>query len=51
MEDAIKIAERNGDFSKVEELLQKSLTPFRERQENNEGKIQIKKRPDSRFDI
>jgi uncharacterized protein YdiU (UPF0061 family) len=45
MEEAIKVAE-NGDFSKVNELLEKSLSPFKDYQNGQELQ-----HPDWRFDI
>lgn len=46
MEDAIKEAEQKDDFTKVNELLARSIEPFEDVE-----KIQVEWRPESRFDI
>ena len=46
MEDAIKQAEDKDDFTQMNELLQKALEPFEQKE-----KIEIDWRPESRFDI
>lgn len=50
MEEAIESAE-NGDFSKVNELLRRSLDPFTEERQSTSFTADTAKRPDSRFDI
>ena len=48
MEEAIKLAEDEDDFSGVDDLLAKAMNPF---QEDASEKKKEEKRPDWRFDI
>lgn len=50
MEEAIESAERD-DFTKVNELLRRSLDPFTEERQSASFAADKTKRPDSRFDI